>query len=58
MMKGIDNDPDGTRLPIKIDSTSNGEFVPQPLGEHAVLGNELAMQRSSVFAKRKGLSRR
>jgi len=22
------NDPDGTRLPIKVDPTSNGEFVP------------------------------
>ncbi len=57
-MKSIDNDPEGTRLPIKIDSTSNGEFVPQPLGERAALGNELAMQRASAFAKRKGLSRR
>ncbi len=24
-------DPDGLRLPIKLDSTSNGEFVPVPL---------------------------
>jgi hypothetical protein len=24
-------DPDGTRLPIKLDTTSNGEFVPVPL---------------------------
>jgi len=24
-------DPEGKRLPIKLDSTSNGEFVPVPL---------------------------
>jgi hypothetical protein len=24
-----DSDPQGTRLPIKLDSTSNGEFVPE-----------------------------
>ena len=24
-------DPDGQRLPIKLDSTSNGEFLPVPL---------------------------
>ena len=31
-------DPDGLRLPIKLDSTSNGEFAPvplQPLHRHA-----------------------
>ncbi len=25
------NDPDGTRLPIKLDTTTNGEFAPIPL---------------------------
>ena len=33
------HDPDGNRLPIKLDSTSNGEFVPVPLdpvNRHAV----------------------
>ena len=25
------NDPDGTRLPIKLDATTNGEFAPVPL---------------------------
>ena len=25
-----DHDPDGLRLPIKIDTTSNGEFLPIP----------------------------
>ena len=26
-----DSDPEGKRLPIKLDSTSNGEFTPMPL---------------------------
>jgi len=25
------NDPDGTRLPVKLDTTTNGEFAPIPL---------------------------
>ena len=25
------HDPEGARLPVKIDSTSNGEFAPVPL---------------------------
>ena len=31
MPANTQNDPDGLRLPIKIDSTSNGEFKPVPL---------------------------
>jgi len=27
----MSTDPHGTRLPIKLDTTSNGEFVPVPL---------------------------
>ena len=26
-----DLDPDGSRLPVKLDGTSNGEYVPLPL---------------------------
>ena len=29
--KSEDLDPDGQRLPIKLDSTTNGEFAPIPL---------------------------
>ena len=31
-------DPEGTRLPIKLDTTTNGEFAPRPLElrNHAV----------------------
>ncbi len=28
------NDPAGRRLPIKLDNTSNGEFMPRPLPAH------------------------
>lgn len=36
------HDPDGTRLPIKVDSTSNGEFEPHPLDPLSAYANELA----------------
>jgi uncharacterized protein len=51
-------DPEGRRLPIKLDSTSNGEFVPQPLGAQVRAANEFAYARASNAAKRLGLSRR
>jgi hypothetical protein len=54
----IDHDPDGLRLPIKIDSTSNGEFVPQSLGKAAALGNRLAFERATEFSRASGMSRR
>lgn len=52
------SDPDGTRLPIKLDSTSNGEFVPIPLGPTNRRANALAHQWASENARRTGLSRR
>lgn len=52
------NDPDGTRLPVKIDSTSNGEFRPVPLDAVNRRANALAQQRASENARRLGLSRR
>ena len=52
------NDPHGTRLPIKIDSTSNGEFAPVPLSQRNILGNRLAHQVATENAKRLGLNRR
>jgi uncharacterized protein len=51
-------DPEGQRLPIKIDATSNGEFVPVPLSPANLAGNRLAHEAASVNAKRLGLSRR
>src|SRR5258705_2690168 len=51
-------DPDGLRLPIKIDATSNGEFVPVPLSPANLAGNRLAYEAASLNAKRLGMSRR
>src|SRR6056297_2448957 len=52
------HDPDGQRLPIKIDSTSNGEFEPIPLGRAETMGNALAKEAATVNAKRLDQSRR
>jgi hypothetical protein len=48
----------GPRLPIKLDSTSNGEFEPPPLSPDVQLVNALAMERAEENARRVGLSRR
>jgi predicted TIM-barrel fold metal-dependent hydrolase len=51
-------DPHGERLPIKIDSTSNGEFVPRPLPAVNRRANALAHERIAQAARKLGLSRR
>ncbi len=51
-------DPAGRRLPIKLDSTSNGEFEPVPLDRTGRLANHLAQQAADANAKRLGLGRR
>ena len=51
-------DPEGQRLPIKIDTTSNGEFEPVLLSPANRAGNRLAHEAVSVNAKRLGVSRR
>src|SRR5688572_311076 len=51
-------DPEGSRLPIKLDTTSNGEFMPvalTPANRHA---NRLAHEAATRNAKRLGVSRR
>ncbi|XOV89199.1 MAG: amidohydrolase family protein [Pseudomonadota bacterium] len=57
-MNVTDLDPQGERLPIKIDSTSNGEFLPQALSAASLAGNKLATERAYKYASRTGLSRR
>ena len=52
------NDPDGTRLPIKLDATSNGEFEPIPLERVHHHANHLAREAAAANAKRLGLDRR
>lgn len=51
-------DPDGQRLPIKLDTTSNGEFVPVPLDVTNRHANALAQSWASENAKRRGVDRR
>jgi uncharacterized protein len=52
------NDPDGIRLPIKLDTTSNGEFCPVPLEAHHFHARRLALETATRNAKRLGMSRR
>ena len=52
------HDPDGTRLPIKLDSTSNGEYEPIALDAGARLANEMAQHAAGENARRLGRTRR
>ena len=45
------NDPDGVRLPIKIDTATNGEFIPQPLAKHNLAANSHALELANNNAK-------
>ncbi len=51
-------DADGERLPIKLDSTSNGEFVPQALSAAANYANRVAHDAIDRLSGRRGVSRR
>ena len=51
-------DPEGRRLPIKLDPTSNGEFTPVPLSRANQHANALAQEAASVNARRLGMGRR
>ncbi len=46
------------RLPIKLDTTTNGEFAPVPLPSWCVLANALARERAARNARRLAFSRR
>ncbi len=52
------SDPEGKRLPIKLDSTSNGEFEPVPLDAVTRRANALAQDRADENARRRGCDRR
>jgi uncharacterized protein len=45
-------------LPVKVDSTSNGEFRPVPLAEHVARANSEAERQIGENAKRVGFGRR
>jgi hypothetical protein len=51
-------DPEGLRLPIKLDATSNGEFEPVPLSPANRAANRLAHDMANRNAKRLAVSRR
>lgn len=52
------NDPEGKRLPIKLDTACNGEFVPVRLDETNIQANQLAQDWASENARRRGVDRR
>ncbi len=52
------NDPAGRRLPIKLDSTSNGEFAPVPLPAAARAARQAAHDTVDAAARRLNLTRR
>jgi len=52
------HDPAGHRLPIKLDATSNGEFLPVPLGAPARQARADAQRGADAAARRLGISRR
>src|SRR5262249_14489457 len=58
MTRTFRNDPDGLRLPVKLDTTSNGEFAPIPLERVHRLANETAMRDATRHARRLAMSRR
>jgi len=55
-MKPID--PEGKRLPIKLDTTSNGEYLPVPLSPANLRANALAQEFATGNAKRLNMPRR
>jgi predicted TIM-barrel fold metal-dependent hydrolase len=54
----LHNDPQGLRLPIKLDSTSNGEFCPVPLAAQHHHARRLALEAATRNARKLGVSRR
>jgi uncharacterized protein len=52
------NDPEGSRLPVKLDTTTNGEFAPIPLEPVHHEANRIALAAAGANAKRVGLDRR
>lgn len=54
----MDFDPEGSRLPIKVDTATNGEFEPRPLTRLQQAANTLARERVGTAAKKTGLDRR
>ena len=54
----MEYDPEGRRLPIKLDSTCNGEFAPVPLDATNRAANALAHEFASRFSRKLSAGRR
>jgi predicted TIM-barrel fold metal-dependent hydrolase len=52
------NDPDGKRLPIKLDTSTNGEYAPMPLAPVHHEARKRALEATAENAKRLGVHRR
>ena len=52
------HDPNGTRLPIKLDTATNGEYQPIALAEEHHHANHLGLDLATANAKRLGVDRR
>ncbi|MCC5862433.1 MAG: hypothetical protein JJT93_11070 [Gammaproteobacteria bacterium] len=50
-MREHDHDPAGSRLPIELDTTSNGEFAPIPLAPVHERANRLAHEAADQAAR-------
>ncbi|APV50919.1 amidohydrolase [Betaproteobacteria bacterium GR16-43] len=53
-----ENDPEGLRLPVKLDTTTNGEFAPIPLSPVHLEARQRAFESCGLNAKHVGLDRR
>jgi predicted TIM-barrel fold metal-dependent hydrolase len=51
-------DPEGKRLPVKLDTTSNGEFMPVALSPANRAANRRAHEAASANSQKLGLTRR
>ncbi|HYT97344.1 MAG TPA: amidohydrolase, partial [Casimicrobiaceae bacterium] len=52
------NDPEGTRLPIKLDTATNGEFAPIPLSPVHREARRLAFEHATTNARHLNIPRR
>ena len=54
----LDLDPEGTRLPVRFDGTSNGEFLPLRMTRRQRSTNAIAHEAVTENACRLGIGRR
>ena len=58
MRRPTSADPEGLRLPVKLDTTTNGEFAPIPLAPVHHAARRHALEQATAAARRLGMSRR